>query len=223
MADMQREKIDSVTIRFCGDSGDGMQLTGTQFTTTSALIGNDTSTYPNFPAEIRAPQGTLAGVSGFQVHFSSSNIHTPGDRLDVLVAMNPAAMKTNIEDLRQNGILIVNEDAFTAGNLAKAGYLNDDDIFEPYQSKFRIYKVPVTKMTMTALEDSEMPSKQKERCKNMFALGLTYWIYNRPLDPTIDWLKEKFAKKPEVYEANIQVLKAGHNFGNTCGNFPKYI
>ena len=151
MAETQREKIDSVTIRFCGDSGDGMQLTGNQFTSTSALIGNDTSTYPNFPAEIRAPLGTLAGVSGFQVHFSSQNIHTPGDVLDVLVAMNPAAMKTNISDIKQNGILIVNEDAFTPGNLKKAGYAEDEDIFAAYKSKYRIYEVPITKMKLPRL------------------------------------------------------------------------
>ena len=217
--EQEKETLDSVTIRFCGDSGDGMQLTGTQFTNTSALFGNDISTYPNFPAEIRAPQGTLAGVSGFQIHFSSNNIHTAGDSLDVLVAMNPAAFKTNIDDLKQNGILIVNEDAFTPGNLKKAGFIDDEDIFAPYESRSRIFKIPITKMTLTALEDFEMMAKAKERCKNMFALGLTYWIYSRPLDSTIEWLTGKFGKKPEILEANIKALKAGYHYGNTIEAF----
>jgi 2-oxoglutarate ferredoxin oxidoreductase subunit alpha len=215
MATKEKEKLSSVTIRFCGDSGDGMQLTGNQFTTTSAFLGNDTSTYPNFPAEIRAPQGTLAGVSGFQVHFSANNIHTAGDVLDVLVAMNPAALKTNIDDLKQNGILIVNEDAFTAGNLQKAGYDKDKDCLEQYKAKYRVCSVPITKMTMTALEESDMMAKAKERCKNMFALGLTYWIYSRPMEQTIEWLNSKFKSKPDILEANIKTLKAGYHFGNT--------
>ena len=181
MAIKDREKLESVTIRFCGDSGDGMQLTGTQFTTTSALVGNDISTYPTFPAEIRAPQGTLAGVSGFQIHFSSNDIHTAGDELDVLVAMNPAAFKTNIKDLKQNGILIVNQDSFNAGNLKKAGYKEDEDIFAKWRSRIRIYEVPISKMTMEALKDIDMMARDKERCKNMFALGLMYFIYNLPL------------------------------------------
>lgn len=175
--DKPKEILSSVTIRFCGDSGDGMQLTGTQFTNTSALFGNDISTYPNFPSEIRAPQGTLAGVSGFQIHFSSNNIYTAGDSLDVLVAMNPAAFKTNIADLRQNGILIINEDAFNGANLKKAGFKEDEDVFAKYADKCRVYKVPVTKLTLAALDGLDMMAKAKERCKNMFALGLTYWIY----------------------------------------------
>lgn len=214
-----KEKLDSVTIRFCGDSGDGMQLTGSQFTTTSALVGNDISTYPSFPAEIRAPQGTLAGVSGFQIRFSSNEIYTAGDELDVLVAMNPAAFKTNIKDLKQNGILIINEDAFNNTNLTKAGYKPDEDILEKFQSKYRIYHVPITKMTLEALKDSPILSKDKERCKNMFALGLMYFIYNRPIEPTLDWLKQKFGKKADLLEANIQVLKAGCHFGDTCEMF----
>ena len=217
--DKKKEQKHSVTIRFCGDSGDGMQLTGTQFTTTSALIGNDISTFPDFPAEIRAPQGTLAGVSGFQVHFSSSDIHTPGDQLDVLVAMNPAAFKTNYTDLKQNGLLIVNEDAFTPVNLAKAGYLEDEDPFEVIQNKVTISKVPLTKLTMTALEETTLNSKEKERCKNFLALGLMYWMYNRPLEPTIKWLEQKFAKKPEILKANTMALKAGHNYGSTTELF----
>jgi 2-oxoglutarate ferredoxin oxidoreductase subunit alpha len=213
------KELSSVTIRFCGDSGDGMQLTGSQFTTTSALAGNDISTYPNFPAEIRAPQGTLAGVSGFQVHFSSQEIHTPGDELDVLVAMNPAALKTNIADLRQNGILITNQDSFTEANYKKAGYAEGQDVLGPLRSKFRVCEVPVTKMTMLALENSSISGKEKERCKNLFALGLMYWVYHRPLDPTIKWLESKFGKKADILDANIKALKAGFHFGDTAEIF----
>jgi 2-oxoglutarate ferredoxin oxidoreductase subunit alpha len=219
MAIKDREKLESVTIRFCGDSGDGMQLTGTQFTTTSALVGNDISTYPTFPAEIRAPQGTLAGVSGFQIHFSSNDIHTAGDELDVLVAMNPAAFKTNIKDLKQNGILIVNQDSFNAGNLKKAGYKEDEDIFAKWRSRIRIYEVPISKMTMEALKDIDMMARDKERCKNMFALGLMYFIYNRPLENTEKWLESKFGKKKLILDANIAALKAGYHFGDTCEMF----
>jgi 2-oxoglutarate/2-oxoacid ferredoxin oxidoreductase subunit alpha len=214
------EELNAVTIRFAGDSGDGMQLTGSQFTTTSALIGNDIVTYPNFPAEIRAPQGTIAGVSGFQVRFSSTEIHTAGDDLDVLVAMNPAAFKVNVEDLKQNGLLIINKDSFTGANLKKAGYISEDeDIFASYKSKIRICEVPITSMTMTALEESSLPSKAKERCKNFFALGLMYWVYNRPLEPTMEWLKDKFGGREDVYDANVKALKAGYHFGNTSELF----
>lgn len=219
MATPTKERLDSVTIRFCGDSGDGMQLTGNQFTTTSALFGNDISTYPNFPAEIRAPQGTLAGVSGFQVRFSSNDIYTPGDALDVLVAMNPAAMKTNVKDLKQNGILITNQDSFTAGNLTKAGFKEEDDVLGPLKAKYRVYEVPITKMTLEALKDIDIIGKEKERCKNLFALGLMYFIYNRPLDGTEEWLTSKFSKKPLILEANISALRAGFNFGDTCEMF----
>ncbi len=216
ITEKKKEKVSSVTIRFCGDSGDGMQLTGGQFTTTSALLGNDISTFPDYPAEIRAPQGTLAGVSGFQLHFSSKEIHTPGDRLDALVAMNPAAYKTNYKDLKQNGLLIINEDAFTDGNLKKAGYIDsDEDIFAPLQNKCTIAKVPLGKLTMDALADSPLTGKEKERCKNFVALGLVYWMYNRPMDATIAWVEQKFAKKPEIVAANIAALKAGHHFGDT--------
>jgi 2-oxoglutarate/2-oxoacid ferredoxin oxidoreductase subunit alpha len=211
-----KEKLSSVTIRFCGDSGDGMQLTGNQFTTTSALFGNDIATYPNFPAEIRAPLGTLAGVSGFQVRFSSNDIFTAGDELDALVAMNPAAMKTNLEDLKQNGILIINEDSFTASNLSKAGFNPEEDILEPYRSKYRVYEMPITKMTLEALKDAPIQSKLKERSKNMFALGVMYFLYNRSLEPTIKWLEGKFGNKPDILAANIKVIKAGYNFGDTC-------
>ncbi len=219
MATRDKEVLSSVTIRFCGDSGDGMQLTGNQFTSTSALFGNDIATYPSFPAEIRAPLGTLAGVSGFQVRFSSSDIYTAGDELDVLVAMNAAALKTNIKDLKQNGILIVNDDGFSASNLKKAGYKEDEDIFAPYKSKYRIYEVPISKMTVEALKDSPIPAREKDRCKNMFALGLMYFIYNRPMEATIKWLESKFGKKPDVLKANIDVLQAGYNFADTCEMF----
>ena len=219
MATPTKEKLSSVTIRFCGDSGDGMQLTGTQFTSTSALIGNDIATYPSFPAEIRAPLGTLAGVSGFQVRFASNDIFTAGDELDVLVAMNPAALKTNIRDLKQNGILIVNEDSFNPGNFKKAGYAEDADILGPLKTKYRVYEVPITKMTLEALKDAPILGKDKERSKNMFALGLMYFVYNRSLEPTIKWLESKFGKKPEILKANIDVLQAGYNFADTCEMF----
>lgn len=214
-----REKLSSVTIRFCGDSGDGMQLTGTQFTSTSAMFGNDIATYPNFPAEIRAPQGTLAGVSGFQVRFASNDIYTAGDELDVLVAMNPAALKTNIKDLRQNGILIVNQDAFSESNLKKAGYTDGENVLNNFKSKYRVYEVPITQLTMESLKDSPIMAKYKERCKNMFALGLMYFIYNRDMEPTIKWLDSKFGKKPEMLDANIKTLKAGYHFADTCEMF----
>jgi 2-oxoglutarate ferredoxin oxidoreductase subunit alpha len=219
MTTLNKEKLDSVTIRFCGDSGDGMQLTGNQFTSTSAMFGNDISTYPNFPAEIRAPQGTLAGVSGFQIRISANEIHTPGDELDVLVAMNPAALKTNIEDLKQNGLLFVNEDGFTAGNLEKAGFEKDEDILSPLKSKYRVVEVPISKMTKETLKDSGLGARDVDRCKNMFALGLMYFVYNRDSSVTEDWLKNKFKKKPEIAEANIKVLKAGYNFGDTIEIF----
>jgi 2-oxoglutarate ferredoxin oxidoreductase subunit alpha len=219
MATREREVLDSVTIRFCGDSGDGMQLTGSQFTTTSALFGNDIATYPNFPAEIRAPQGTLAGVSGFQVHFSANEIYTAGDQLDVLVAMNPAAFKTNIKDLRQNGILIVNEDDFNTTNLKKAGYLETDQILEPYKSKYRVYEIALSKLTMESLKDSPISAKEKERCKNMFALGVMYFIYNRSMKATEDWLISKFSKKTDILNANLATLQAGYNYADTCEMF----
>ncbi len=219
MATLNKEKLDSVTIRFCGDSGDGMQLTGNQFTSTSAMFGNDISTYPNFPAEIRAPQGTLAGVSGFQIRISANEIHTPGDELDVLVAMNPAALKTNIADLKQNGLLFVNKDGFNSVNLVKAGFDKDADILSPYKSKYRVIEVPIATMTIETLKDFDLSSREKERCKNMFALGLMYFIYNRSSEVTENWLKTKFKKKPEIAEANIAVLKAGYNFGDTIEAF----
>ncbi len=206
-------------VRFCGDSGDGMQLAGTQLTNTSAAFGNDVSTLPDFPAEIRAPAGTLAGVSGFQLNFSSQSLLTPGDMVNALIAMNPAALKTNLEDLEKGGILIVNSDAFNAGNLQKAGYavnpLEDNSLAE-----YKLYKVPMDKLNADAVEGTGLTGRQVGRSKNFFALGLVYWMYDRPLDSTIAWIKDKFAKLPAVMEANIRVLKAGHAFGETAEMFP---
>jgi 2-oxoglutarate ferredoxin oxidoreductase subunit alpha len=207
--------LPSVTIRFAGDSGDGMQLAGTQFTDTSALVGNDISTLPDFPAEIRAPAGTLAGVSGYQVHFSSTEIFTPGDEVDALVAMNPAALKTNIKSVKPGGIVIVNEDSFAANDLKKAGYavnpLEDDSL-----KGYRLIKVPIDKLNAAATKDSGLGAKDVDRCKNMFALGLCYWLYGRPLDASIAHINSKFAaKKPAVAQANILTLKAGFHYGET--------
>ncbi|MCX7875404.1 MAG: 2-oxoacid:acceptor oxidoreductase subunit alpha [Melioribacteraceae bacterium] len=210
--------IDDVTIRFAGDSGDGMQLTGSQFTDTVAAMGNDLSTLPDFPAEIRAPAGSLAGVSGFQLHFSSSDIQTPGDAPDVLVAMNPAALKVNLKDLKPGGTIIVNTGSFDTKNLRLANYstnpLEDDSL-----SNYNVIPVDLTKLTMTTLEDLTLSNKEKEKCKNFFALGILYWMYNRPLDVTMKWLESKFAKKPEIMEANKRVLQAGYNYGDTTEIF----
>ncbi|RMG11441.1 MAG: 2-oxoacid:acceptor oxidoreductase subunit alpha [Planctomycetota bacterium] len=209
---------DRVVIRFAGDSGDGMQLTGSQFTNTSAIIGNDVSTFPDFPAEIRAPAGTLPGVSGFQIQFGSVDIHTPGDAPDVLVAMNPAALKVNLGDLPRGATIVVNEDAFTETNLKKAGYeqnpLEDDSL-----QGFRLIKLPITTLTRTALEEVDLDTGSKDRCKNFFALGLMYWLYERPLEPTLAWLEQKFAKKPVLVEANARALKAGHAYAETVELF----
>ena len=208
-----------MTIRFAGDSGDGMQLAGTQFTDTSALVGNDISTLPDFPAEIRAPAGTLAGVSGFQIHFSRFDIHTPGDRLNALVAMNPAALKTNLKDLEPGGILILNSDAFGTGDLHKAGYavnpLEDNSL-----KGYRVFKVPINKLTAGAAKETGLGAKEIDRCKNMFALGMVYWLYGRPLEPTLKFFEAKFGKKaPAVALANSLALKAGYNYGETAEIF----
>jgi 2-oxoglutarate/2-oxoacid ferredoxin oxidoreductase subunit alpha len=205
------EKLDEVVIRFAGDSGDGMQLTGTQFTNTSALVGNDLSTLPDFPAEIRAPAGTLPGVSAFQVRIADYDIHTPCDAPDVLVAMNPAALKKELQDLKANGIIIANTDEFNSRNFARAGYAAnplEDGSLESY----RVFQAAVTTMTRRALDGSGLDSKSVERCKNMFALGMCYWLFSRPLDNTIEWLRKQFAKKPQLAEANVAALKAGWNF-----------
>jgi 2-oxoglutarate ferredoxin oxidoreductase subunit alpha len=207
------EKLQDVVIRFAGDSGDGMQLTGTQFTNTSALVGNDLSTLPDFPAEIRAPAGTLPGVSAYQVRIADYDIHTPGDAPDVLVAMNPAALRKNLADLKTGGVLIVNVDEFNDRNLTKAGYtanpLADGD---PALERYRVFRAELGTMTKRALDGSGLDNKTVDRCKNMFALGMVYWLFSRPLDNTIASLGRSFAKRPELAAANIQVLRAGWNF-----------
>jgi 2-oxoglutarate ferredoxin oxidoreductase subunit alpha len=205
------EKIDEVVIRFAGDSGDGMQLTGTQFSNTSALLGNDLSTLPDFPAEIRAPAGTLPGVSAFQVRIADYDIHTPGDAPDVLVAMNPAALKKEIKDLKPNGIVIVNTDEFNERNFAKAS-ITVNPLEDGSLANYRVFQAELTTMTRRTLEGSGLDTKSMDRCKNMFALGMCYWLFSRPLDNTVEWLKRQFAKKPGLAEANIAVLKAGWNF-----------
>jgi 2-oxoglutarate ferredoxin oxidoreductase subunit alpha len=216
------QEMDSVTIRFAGDSGDGMQLAGTQFTNSSAILGNDISTLPDFPAEIRAPAGTLAGVSGFQVHFSSHDIHTPGDRLNTLVAMNPAALKTNLKDLEPSGMLIVNSDAFGTGDLHKAGYktnpLEDNSL-----KGYRVFKIPINTLNREAVAEMKLSPREADRCKNFFALGLVYWLYDRSMEPTLRWIRDKFAKNPAVMEANTRTLKAGFNFGETTESMPVHF
>jgi len=221
-AQKPRRTLTRAVIRFAGDSGDGMQVTGEQFTTEAAWAGNDISTLPNFPAEIRAPAGTLFGVSSFQLQFGSQRVHTPGDQLDALVAMNPAALKVHLVDLKAGGILIVNTAAFDQRNLDKAGYqknpLEDTGLGE----KYRLYQVDISGMTKKALEDLPLNAKEKERCKNFFALGLVSWIYTRPLDPTLEAIKKRFAKNPAFVEANTRVLKAGHAFGETAEMFAEH-
>lgn len=205
-----------VVILFAGDSGDGIQLTGSQFTNTAALYGNDISTFPNFPAEIRAPQGTIAGVSGFQLHFGSDEIFTAGDACDVLVVMNAAALKANLKQLKPNGIIIANSDGFDAKNLKLAKYPDGvNPLKDGSLEKYKVYEMDVTKITRTALEGSGLGTKEMDRSKNMFVLGYIYWMYNRSLDNSIEFLKEQFKKRPELMDANIKVLKAGYNYGDT--------
>lgn len=213
------EQRTTVVIRFCGDSGDGMQLTGTEFTKATALAGNDLSTLPDFPAEIRAPAGSLAGVSGFQLNFSSEEVYTPGDQPDVLVAMNPAALKTNLPDLAPGGILIVNTGAFNANNLSKAGY-KSNPLEDGSLSKYKLHAIDISKLTAQTLEGSGLSTKEIGRCKNFFALGLMFWLYNRPVEPEIKSIEEKFKKAPHLAEANIKVFKAGYHFGETAEIFP---
>jgi 2-oxoglutarate ferredoxin oxidoreductase subunit alpha len=204
-------RLDSVVIRFAGDSGDGMQVTGSQFTSTSALVGNDIATFPDFPAEIRAPAGTLPGVSGFQVHFSSGEIFTPGDDPDVLVAMNAAALKVNLPTLPRGRTVIVNTDGFDGANLSKAGYARsplEDGSLDGYQA----IKVPLSGLTVKALESSPLSTRDRLRCKNFYALGIMYWLYSRPMESTEAWIRKHFSKKPELMEANLTVLKAGHSY-----------
>ncbi|MCY4385145.1 MAG: 2-oxoacid:acceptor oxidoreductase subunit alpha [Nitrospinae bacterium] len=218
-AEKQLVELETVAIRFAGDSGDGMQLTGDRFTNAAAIAGNDLSTFPDFPAEIRAPVGTLAGVSGFQINFSSKDIHTPGDAVDVLVAMNPAALKTSIVDLKSGGIIIANVDNFGQKNLAKAGYESNPLEDEEFKGNYDIHEVKITSMTRQALEDMELQSNLADRCKNFFALGLMYWMYSRPLDPTKQWIEEKFGKRPEFVQANTRALEAGFFFGENTEVF----
>jgi 2-oxoglutarate ferredoxin oxidoreductase subunit alpha len=203
--------LSDVVIRFAGDSGDGMQLTGTQFTNTSALVGNDLSTLPDFPAEIRAPAGTLPGVSAFQVRIADHDIHTPGDQPDVLVAMNPAALKTNLGDLKRDGIVIVNTDEFDDRNLKKASYATNP-LEDGSLKDYKVHQVAITTMTRRALEDLGLDTKTQDRSRNLFALGMSYWLFSRPMDTTLQWLKDKFGKQPKIVEANIRVLKAGWNY-----------
>ncbi len=213
-----RERRESVVIRFAGDSGDGMQLTGMQFTTESALAGNDLGTLPDFPAEIRAPAGTLAGVSGFQLNFSSRQVYTPGDNPDVLVVMNPAALKVNIGDLKPGGLLLADRDGFDAANLKKAGY-TENPLENGSLEKFQTYVVDMTGITLKVLEDLKLSNKIATRCKNFFALGLCSWLYNRPIEPTLHWIQEKFKRTPELVEANARVLKAGLHYGESTELF----
>ena len=215
-----QEILKDVVIKFAGDSGDGMQLTGTQFTNNTALLGIDLATFPDFPAEIRAPIGTLPGVSGFQLHFSSERIFTPGDECDVLVAMNAAALKVNLKGLKKGGKIIANTDGFDTKNLRLANYPDginplEDSSLEGYE----LIKMDVTKMTREALKDITMGTKEKDRAKNMFVLGFLYWMYNRSMDNTITFLREKFGKKPEIFDSNIKALQSGYNFGDTTETY----
>ncbi len=207
----KREVIDQAVIRFAGDSGDGMQITGSQFTNTVALYGNDIATFPDFPAEIRAPAGTIPGVSGFQLNFSSGEVYTPGDSVDVLVAMNPAALKVNLADLKANGILIVNSDSFEEADLRKA-HVTSNPLEDNTLDKFRVFPVELRRLTRAALQHLGLDAKSMDRCKNFFALGMCYWLYNRSMDPTVRWIDDKFSKKPLLSEANKLALKAGYSY-----------
>ena len=210
------EEVESVAIRFAGDSGDGMQLTGTKFTDETALAGNDLSTFPDFPAEIRAPAGTMAGVSGFQIHFSSHDIHTPADKPDVLIAFNPAALRANVEDVRAGGMVIINIDAFNQKALTRAGY--QDDPLPDLRERFNLVEIPFTTLNREALQGLDLSQREMDRCKNFFALGVLCWLYGRPMDATERWLGGKF--KGDVLEGNIRTLRAGHAFGETTELFP---
>jgi 2-oxoglutarate ferredoxin oxidoreductase subunit alpha len=214
-----RRTLTRAVVRFAGDSGDGMQVTGEQFTTEAAWAGNDISTLPNFPAEIRAPAGTLFGVSSFQIQFGSQRVYTPGDRLDALVAMNPAALKVHLADLKPGGLLIVNTAAFDERNLDKAGYETNPLEDAALGQTYRLHQVDIAGLTRTALDDLPLNAKEKDRCKNFFALGLVSWIYTRPLEPTLEFVRKRFAKNPTMVEANVRALKAGHAFGETAEIF----
>ncbi|MGE0397671.1 MAG: 2-oxoacid:acceptor oxidoreductase subunit alpha [Kofleriaceae bacterium] len=215
---METKHLDRVVIRFVGDSGDGMQLTGSEFTKAAAEAGNDISTFPDFPAEIRAPAGSLFGVSGFQLHFSSSEIHTPGDAPDVLVAMNPAGLKTNLKDLVDGGTLIVNTGAFVEANLKKAAY-KTNPLEDGSLAKYKVHAVDISQLTMAALEGSELSTKEKGRAKNFFALGLVFWMYGREPETEVRRIMQQFAKKPGYGDANVKVFKAGYHYGETAEVF----
>ena len=210
-AKTKREVIDRAVIRFAGDSGDGMQVTGSQFTNTVALYGNDIATFPDYPAEIRAPAGTIPGVSGFQLHFSSNEVYTPGDAVDVLIAMNPAALKVNLAELKANGILIVNSDSFQETDLRKA-QMESNPLEDHSLDKYRLFPVELERLTRIALEEVKIDAKAKSRCKNFFALGMCYWLYNRSMEPTVRWIEEKFHNKPLLVEANKLALRAGYSY-----------
>ncbi|HET8946433.1 MAG TPA: 2-oxoacid:acceptor oxidoreductase subunit alpha [Candidatus Polarisedimenticolia bacterium] len=212
------QELDEVVIRFAGDSGDGMQLTGSQFADTTALFGNDLATLPDYPAEIRAPAGTLAGVSGYQINFSSHDIRTPGDQPNVLVAMNPAALRTNIDDLEEGGILIVDADAFTDGNLNKAGY-KANPLRDGSLGRFRTFEIPLTSLTLKAVSETGLGGRHAARCKNFFALGLVFWMYERPVDHTRAWIEKKFKSNEQILKANTLALQAGYNYADTVEVF----
>ncbi len=209
------QECDSVVIRFAGDSGDGMQLTGTQFTNTTAMLGNDLSTLPDYPAEIRAPAGSLAGVSSFQINFSNREIRTPGDAPDVLVAMNPAALKANVRDLLPGAMIVVNQDAFNDRNLERAAY-KTNPLTDGSLKNFRVIEIPMTTLNQNALSEVLLTGKEKDRCKNFFALGMMYWMYDRPMDVTLQWMQERFKKNPELVKANSLALKSGYHFAETA-------
>ncbi len=211
LSSIKPEKIDQAVIRFAGDSGDGMQITGSQFTNTVALYGNDIATFPDFPAEIRAPAGTLPGVSGYQLHFASSDVFTPGDSVDVLIAMNPAALKVNVADLKANGILIVNSDSFKENDLRKA-QMTVNPLEDHSLDKYRLFSVELERLTRVSLEHLGLDAKSMDRCKNFFALGMCYWLYNRSMSSTVRWIEDKFKNKPLLVEANKLAMKAGYSY-----------
>ena len=212
MSEIKRKitELTDVTIRFAGDSGDGMQLTGTQFSDNTAIFGNDLATFPDYPAEIRAPAGSLAGVSSFQIQFSKRDIHTPGDELDVLVAMNPAALKVHMGDVKVHGMIIINDANFTKRNLQLAGY-NSNPVEDGTLNNYRVINVDMTRLVTFATEDIDLTSKLVARSSNMFALGLVYWLYGRKFDNTVKFIKKKFSKNPDIAEANVRALIAGFN------------
>jgi 2-oxoglutarate ferredoxin oxidoreductase subunit alpha len=212
-----RHIIKGAVVRFAGDSGDGMQVTGDQFTAAAALAQNDLATFPDFPAEIRAPAGTLYGVSGFQIHFSSQDVFTPGDAPDVLVAMNPAALKTNLRDLKPGGLLIVNSGTFNATNLKKAGYAeNPLENGSMDNAGYSVLAIDISKLTLASVKETGLSTKEANRCKNFWTLGLMFWIYGRPMEPSIKWIESKFGKRADLVAANIAALKAGHAYGETA-------